>query len=69
MVDTVSSVVSVKETKVLGSEFGSPFVGETTKTSPWPQVAGYIDFMANTKVVEKEETLPLEVFLKTIGFG
>jgi len=25
--------------------------------------------MANTKVLEKEETLPLEVFLKTIGFG
>jgi len=25
--------------------------------------------MANTKVVEKEDTLSLIVFLKTIGFG
>ncbi|RHN46168.1 hypothetical protein MtrunA17_Chr7g0239271 [Medicago truncatula] len=61
--------VSKRPRYLLGSEFGSPFVGETTKTSPWPQVAVYLDLMANTKVVEKEYTLSLEVFLKTIGFG
>ena len=54
---------------ILYYEFGRPFVGETTKTNPWPPRVGYSDFMANQKVVEKEDTLSLEVFLKTIGFG